>query len=252
MEDKIIEAEVIGQIATPTTQDDLLSVIMKIRPDAKNPHRLAEEIAKKLTKAKGHSEEYILADRAEAHIRGLLTDVIKAGRSYLAVGKYLLDTFYDGDPAKAASKNPTKFSAWRILMQRCETEALPIPRSVLYDAVRAAGVVMSLPPDSRFLALPWTHQRSLLPLGTAGKIEEAAKKLTKNPTVREVKAAVPKARQTKARKAVVKGVVSLEAAKKAIDECNIADITDKTAAVALLKGIIASADGVIAKLKKKR
>lgn len=115
-----------------------------------------------------------LVDQAVAHIQGVLGRTLSRGM--MEIGSYLLDTFYDGDPALAHSSNPQKHASLRLLVQRCESISLPVSRTFLSNAIRMAAVAKLLPRRATFLRLPPSHRVELLRVKDPGRIEELAER----------------------------------------------------------------------------
>jgi len=113
-----------------------------------------------------------LVEEAVVHIQSVLSRTLSRGM--MDIGMYILETFYQGNPALVASSNPQKHASLRLLVQRCESISLPVSRTFLSNAIRMAAVSKALPRDAKFLRLPASHRVELLRMRDPERIEQLA------------------------------------------------------------------------------
>jgi len=114
-----------------------------------------------------------LVEQAVTFIRKTLAETLYKGAT--TVGDYVLESFFDNDPARVRSKNPQKNASFRSLAEKCGTADLPISKSWLHNAVGVAVMRRLLPEGSTaFKQLPPSHQATLLPLREPAKVEKLA------------------------------------------------------------------------------
>jgi hypothetical protein len=127
-------------------------------------------------------------ERAVSEIRDLLQETLY--KAVVAVGEYVLRTFFHDDPALVSSKDPNKSASFRALAERCGAD-LPISKSWLHNAVAVVIMQRALPEGANYKQLPPSHQTALLPLRSPQAIEKLAKRaVEKNLSVRDLRTAV--------------------------------------------------------------
>ncbi len=114
-----------------------------------------------------------IVDEAVCRIKKILVDTVQRGA--VEIGEYVFERFFAGDPGFARSKNPRKKASFRLLAARCGTPDLPISCTWLNSAVATAIMRRSLPNESVFARLPFSHQAVLLVLREPARIEEMAR-----------------------------------------------------------------------------
>ena len=119
-----------------------------------------------------------LVDRAARQVKEIIARTMSRGLE--DVGNYLLETFYDGNPALYRSLRPWKHASLTMLEQRCETLDLPVSRTFLANAIGVAVMAKELPSSSPFLKLPPSHKLELLRVGAAETAETLATKALEN------------------------------------------------------------------------
>ncbi len=113
-----------------------------------------------------------LVEQAVADIRGILKATYVQGM--VAVGEYLLKTFYDDDPDLYLSKSPTKGASLSSLLRRADDIDLSVRRTFLSDGLRIAAYDRKLPAKSAFKQLPASHRVALTRLGDPTRVEKFA------------------------------------------------------------------------------
>lgn len=111
--------------------------------------------------------------------------------TYIEIGNYILEQFFDNDPKKAQSFNPHKESSFKRLSER---QDLLISRNSLYRAVQVAIQEKHLATLSEMNRLNYTHRLALLPLKDIEKKQELVvlaveEKLTSSELGKKVKEA---------------------------------------------------------------
>ncbi len=108
-----------------------------------------------------------------------------------AIGSYLFNTFFDGDPDVYAAKGGN-YAALRGLFKRAGSAEVPVSKTGLSNALGLAILTHRLGPESALSQLPQSHATELLPLLEPEIIERAANDILASPetTVREVRAFV--------------------------------------------------------------
>lgn len=131
------------------------------------------------------------ADRV-ADACAFIRDTVKqADAGLLAIGNYLLDQFFDGDPATYAAR-ARKNASLRALLKHAGTVDVPISKTGLSNALGLAGLRRQLGEDSAFSRLPQSLAIELLPLRDPQHIERLATDVLSWPgfTVRNLRDAV--------------------------------------------------------------
>jgi hypothetical protein len=113
-----------------------------------------------------------LVERSVAEIRGIIAKTVSRGQD--EVGRYLLEEFFDADPAVYLTSGPTKHASLAKLMDRCESIELPVSRTFLVNALRLAVAAKELPRAATFNQLPPSHRVELLRVKAPEKLEKLA------------------------------------------------------------------------------
>jgi hypothetical protein len=141
--------------------------------------------------ASAQRADSVLVDAAVTRINEILHRTVSLGMD--EVGRYLLDTFYEGKPELLSSMHPGKHASISTLLARCEGLDLPVSRTFLANSLRMAAISKNLPRGSRFHELPPTHRLTLLPLRQPDLIERLAERaLDKNLSVGRLRELVHK------------------------------------------------------------
>ena len=82
-----------------------------------------------------------LVERTVSQIRDVLAKTVTRGMD--EVGRYLLQAFYDDDPALYFSASPNKHASLRLLIERCESMDFPVSRTFLANALRMAAIIVA-------------------------------------------------------------------------------------------------------------
>jgi len=107
------------------------------------------------------------------------------------VGRYVIDTFFDGDYANFTHSSARKSQSFRAL---CEREDLLIPHTRLYTLVRVSHQLSQLP-ATLSEALPLSHHRALLSVKDIALKQELARMAVRQRwTKRQLEAKVQVAR----------------------------------------------------------
>lgn len=126
-------------------------------------------------------------ERASAFIRERLRESDSSLRS---IGDYLLDTFFEGDPAIYAVQKRTH-AVLRELLRAAGTLDLPLSKTAVSNAMGLAIVTRQLGTGSAFSKLPQSIAVELLPLRDGDAIELLAIDVeSSRMTVREVRSVV--------------------------------------------------------------
>ena len=128
------------------------------------------------------------ADRVAAASAFIRERLKAADAGLLAIGHYVLDEFFGGDPATYAAR-ARKDASLRALLRRADTAELPISKTGLSNALGLAVVTRQLGADSAFSQLPQSLGIVLLPLRDPQLIETLAVDVLAWPdmTVRELR-----------------------------------------------------------------
>ncbi|MBN1337596.1 MAG: hypothetical protein JXB39_16705 [Deltaproteobacteria bacterium] len=114
-----------------------------------------------------------LLDEAVSQINRIY--VSKGLEMYFAVGEYVLTTFFGGDP-EAFHTRGKGHATFRALGERAD---LRLSHTAIYNAVAVVDQRRLLP-DDLISALPFTHQRLLLPIKDEGAKVKLARKAVKD------------------------------------------------------------------------
>jgi len=157
--------------------DSLVAEIVTLPPSA---HRLDKE----------------QVERVAQYIVGAQNKVNKAmSRIKEAIGTYLLDEFYQGDPHLFYRSGPSTHKSLEALLTRCESLEISVSRTFLISAMRIAAVTKQIAREHSFRLLPPSHQDALLPIRDPEQLEKlAAKAITKKLSVPRLREEVQKAR----------------------------------------------------------
>lgn len=148
-------------------------------------HRRSRTADPLATKGAQANTERVAA--ASAFIRERLKE---ADAGLRAIGDYLLDEFFDGDPDTYAARE-RKDASLRALLKRAGTLEVPISKTALSNAIGLAVVTRQLGATSTFSQLPQSLPIELLPLRDTGAIELLAIDIDSSQmTVREVRQVV--------------------------------------------------------------
>jgi len=119
-----------------------------------------------------------LVDKACRDITAIVQKTFFKGMT--EVGDYILDNFYGGDVDAARAHNPAKETSYRVLTEKCGTQAFPVSKSWLNGAVGLAIMDRMLAKQSKaYDQLSPTHKLRLLPLGEPKKVIQFAEKAIK-------------------------------------------------------------------------
>jgi hypothetical protein len=138
-----------------------------------------------------HRADRALVDLAVTHIKGVLARTVARGTE--EIGRYLLETFYDGDPQKYLSFAPGKHASITMLVARCESLELPVSRTFLGNALRMAAISKGLPKSAAFNQLPPSHRVELLRVREPEQLKRlAARTVEANLSVEKLRALIRK------------------------------------------------------------
>ena len=132
-----------------------------------------------------------LVDKAVDHIRSVIERTVEKGLE--EVGTYLLKTFYSNDAEAYFSHQPVKKASLSLLVERCNSIALPISRSFLADALRVAAISRHLPSNAPYRQLPVSHRIALSRVDDVARRDRLAMKAAENElSVKKLRALVQK------------------------------------------------------------
>lgn len=127
---------------------------------------------------------------------GWINDKIKSNihGTYLEIGNYIFENFFDGDLEQVKSFNPHKASSFRKLTER---DDVMTSKTNLYNSVHVAVQEKLLLPAVQLTEqLSFTHKVALLPLKSVEKKAELANKaIDEHLTVEELKEQVKEAKK---------------------------------------------------------
>jgi len=132
-----------------------------------------------------------LVERTVSQIRDVLAKTVTRGMD--EVGRYLLQAFYDDDPALYFSASPNKHASLRLLIERCESMDFPVSRTFLANSLRMAAITKDLPRAATFRHLPPSHRVELLRLKAPKNVERlASKAISEKLSVQKLRALIQK------------------------------------------------------------
>jgi len=122
------------------------------------------------------AEQQQLVEDACSHITSTLERTLFKGM--IEVGQYVLKTFFDNDPKVARSRSRKKGASFRLLTDRCDTDALPVGKSWLFNAVGLAIKDVELEGKSdAYAQLTPTHKVKLLPVKNPEDVDQLAQQV---------------------------------------------------------------------------
>jgi hypothetical protein len=135
-----------------------------------------------------------LVDDAVVWLNQKAIDTLTRGMT--EIGEYILDKFYNNDPALARSRGP-KMASFRALVDRCETRELRLSKSTLNNAVGLVLMLRTLPAGATaFTELGPSQQLALLPVRNPTIAEQLAVEATsRHLSVRQLKKMVAEERK---------------------------------------------------------
>lgn len=125
-------------------------------------------------------------DEAVQEVNSLAKATVLAGA--IEIGRYLLREFFDDDPEKARSQDPTKAASIRKIAEHPE---LLVSGTTIFNSIRVAVDDRLLGENPAYKQLPWSHRVALLPVADPKKKAKlAALAARKALRVRELRAKV--------------------------------------------------------------
>jgi len=144
-----------------------------------------------------HKVDKEQVERAAQYIVDAQDKVNKAmSRVKEAIGTYLLDAFYLGDPQLFYRSSPSSHKSLSALIARCESLEISVSQTFLISAMRIAVVNKQIESGHSFRLLPPSHQDVLLAIRDPRQLEGlAAKALAQKMSVPKLREEVQKIRK---------------------------------------------------------